>query len=81
MNENKCNDCPQNKTLVSGWRCCMGNSCEVDVRNKTIDEFVNHLKQSLIYTSDENGWEGYTVEEKEIDEIAEQMKERKNESV
>lgn len=45
-----------------------------DKRAKTIKEFVNLLKKKLLYTSDENGWEGYTVEEKNIDEVAEQMK-------
>lgn len=76
MNENKCKDCPKSKTLVSGWICCGGNSCEMDVRNKTIKEFVKRIERNQTHH------DGYTspiefdmsVDMTDILKIAEQMK-------
>lgn len=47
MNETKCNDCPKFKTHTNGWNYCGGNSCEIDVRNKTIDEYKNKLWEDI----------------------------------
>lgn len=68
MNENKCNDCPKFKTLASGWGCCMGNHCEIDVRNRTIDEFVKSLFANEV------------IDKSVVRRVAEQMKERKGET-
>lgn len=66
-------DCLENNGQITINREDMLNILKLN-REITIDEFVVRLKQSLLYTSDENGWEGYTVEEKQIDEAAKQIK-------
>lgn len=74
MNEKtKCNDCPKFKTHANGWKYCGGNSCEIDVRNKTIDELIHELKhrETTIY---ETGFMCHEYSDDELDEIAEQMK-------
>lgn len=62
MSRPNCNDCPKFKTLECGWKSCMGNHCEIDVRNKTIDEFVKSL-----FAND-------VIDESVVRRVAEQMK-------
>lgn len=78
MNENKCEGCPKNKTLVSGWCCCMGNHCEIDVRNKTINEI--HTKLVNAFNKKYSFNDSHLLEFEVLDIISDtinQMKEQK----
>lgn len=59
-----CDDCPKFITLVSGWKCCMGSSCEMDVRADERQKCEEEFKQAL-----KRYWLKGTVAYRVIDDV------------
>lgn len=46
----KCKECPHHKRLkYSGWDCCNGNRCEIEVREDEINRFQEWFLKTKQY--------------------------------
>ena len=77
--DRECNKCVYHTSgSCSAWECT-GTKTVEDVRADAIDEVICILKHRNT-TILENGYEYHGYDDEELEEIAEQLKEQKNES-
>ena len=78
----KCKQCERISNCPFGIQDCESiiSTCDefsfdlAEHDSELLDKAAEKLKERLWYTETEEGWDGYTVSDKDIDEVIEEMK-------